>query len=521
MKKRKIGFAGCLIGGLLLLAGCGGGGGGGGGGNPVAPVTPQDPLTTLSQSLTAEDYIQASSIPHEIITIGIVAGLLAQNAPSTNSIRATCRARQAPMRYIRANTTVTRGSDGWYRLEATNYPGDSDYSAIEGDGFNSIRVRYVDGSGQTQDGPTSDTKKCELEATGETDYGLIKYANYTVKYELALPAGQTDWLGASQLIITASEKGTYTIVERSFAYARNGSVTIRAADGELVSGEITDTLTSSGTVYKARHRVSNGTLTSIYEADGKTTTITNRSGLLADKTVTFQWSADESLFKNDGFLTLNLNGLRVSYLKAMNDRLHEVYPPFPVGGSYADTTYARVFQYACTADSELKSLVDFILENSRSGAINNPVSYVIDLVTNGVEYQYDQQTYFDQEYVALPGVGLYFGKGDCEDRAILLGSLLYRLEGDVIFVLLHAANGGQGHACLGLAVPPSVEAEMGSGRVYWTYQGKKYYYLEATGPNPLGIPNSVLDNLNMVALIPPVSTKPVINANIRDVLRRN
>lgn len=521
MKMKMHGVVGCLVAGLLLVVGCGGGGGGGGGGSPIAPTTTQDPITTLSENLSGVDYMEASSLPHEIITLGIVAGHLAQNAPSTNSIRAVCRAERTPVRFIRANTTVTRGDDGWYHLESTNYPGESEYSAIEGDGFNSIRVRYLDESGQVQDIPNSSTKKCELEATGETDYGLIKYSNFTVKYTAALPTGQNDWLTTPQLIITASESGTYTIIERVFSYARSGSVTIQADDGELVAGEIADTLTYSGGTYRSRHRISSGMLTSTYEAEGKTKIESNPSGLLSDKRVTYQWNAADSLFHTSGYLSLSLSGMKVTYLKAMNDRINNIYPTFAIGGSYADSRYARVFQYACSADPVVKSFIDFTLEKYRTGEINNPVSYVIDLVTNGVAYQYDQQTYFDEEYVALPGVGLYFGQGDCEDRAILLGSLLHRLEGDVIFVLLKNMNGGDGHACLGLAVPPEVEAEMPSGRVYWSYQGKKYYYLEGTGPNPLGVPNSVLDNLSMVALIPPVSTKPVVNACLKDVLRRN
>lgn len=511
---------------LPVLTGCGGGGGGGDGDiaiteNPAGPTgTSGDPVTTLAQALTATDYLEASSIPHEIISLGIVAGLLARNAPSTSSLRAAIQLRKAPVRMIRASSKVTRDADGWFRIEATNLPGDADYSAIEGDGRNSIRLRYLDGAGQTQDGPVAGTRKVELEAMGENDYGLIKYSDYTIRYHMTLPAGQTDWLASPNLEMKASESGTYKIIERSFTYSRNGTLTIRASDGELVSGEVTDTLTSSGGTYTAKHTVAGGTLSSTYEADGTTKAESNPSRLLADKTLAFQWSGTQSLSKTSGFLTLPVSGLKVSYLKAMNDRINCVYPTGPVGGSYADSVYARVFQYACSTDPDLKELVDFILSQTQGGNIANPVSFAIDLVTVGITYVADQQTYFEKEYVALPGVGLYFGQGDCEDRTILLGAMLHRLGGDVIFVLLNGDNGESGHACLGLAVPASVEAAMPAGSVYWTYQGKKYFYLEATGPNDLGASSDVVTKAILAALIPPVSSQPTVNAGVRDVLGR-
>ncbi len=85
--------------------------------------------------------------------------------------------------------------------------------------------------------------------------------------------------------------------------------------------------------------------------------------------------------------------------------------------------------------------------------------YVLDVKSKGRE-----------EYVRYPLETIADGKGDCEDKAVLLGALLHEMGND--FVLLSVPD----HVALGVRCD---SIDSGS---YLEHDGKRYYYLETTAP---------------------------------------
>lgn len=498
---------------VITLVGCGGGGGGG---NAVQSVSgPIAPTTNQEFQVTGLDYIRASSLPQTVVAMGIVAGAMVRQAPTTTAgIKAALR--KSSGRFPAGSVRVTRDGQGVYVLEATNYQGETDYDPTDGQGRQTIRIHYLGADATSQIAPDAQTRRVELTYTGSTDYGLVKYQSTSGTYQLTLPTGTTNWLTASGYVMSGTEEGTFTALSRSFHYLSRADITISSQDGAILAGEVNDTLTEGGTVYSARHVIHGSSCNSTYQADGRQAVETNSAALLPDRKITFSWSSAQSLTGQSGYLTYPFSGRAITYLKTQNDRINEFFPFGPLNGDYGQSVYAKVFQHACTSDTFVKELAEFI--TAQGSKISDPIIYSADLVTSGVKYVEDSSTYFANEYVALPAVGLYFGQGDCEDRAILLGALLHRLQLDVVLVLLNNTQGNSGHACVGVVIPPEVEATLPAGRVYWNFQGKHYYYLEATGPNYLGVPNGVLDNQSLAAIIPPDPNQGTLTAAVRALL---
>ena len=83
-------------------------------------------------------------------------------------------------------------------------------------------------------------------------------------------------------------------------------------------------------------------------------------------------------------------------------------------------------------------------------------------------YAFDDDSKGEEEYVRYPIETLVDGCGDCEDKVVLLASLLYEM--DIDFILLSLPE----HLALAVCCE-GVVAER-----YVSFQNKKYYYIETT-----------------------------------------
>jgi len=123
-------------------------------------------------------------------------------------------------------------------------------------------------------------------------------------------------------------------------------------------------------------------------------------------------------------------------------------------------------------DPYLSKLITKLLETaagegySEMETIGFAASFVQSLpyVTDDVSTVYD-------EYARYPVETLVDNGGDCEDTSILLASLIDGMGYGV--VLINPPN----HVAVGVAGGEGVYG------TYWSYNGKKYYYLETTGEN--------------------------------------
>lgn len=100
-----------------------------------------------------------------------------------------------------------------------------------------------------------------------------------------------------------------------------------------------------------------------------------------------------------------------------------------------------------------------------------------------IEYEYDDDTTYIDEYPRYPVETLYERVGDCEDTSILMAALLKELGFEVGLLSL------PGHVAV--AVKTSDDYHDGP---YYTFGGKRYLYIESTGIWDIGkIPDKYLN----------------------------
>lgn len=131
-----------------------------------------------------------------------------------------------------------------------------------------------------------------------------------------------------------------------------------------------------------------------------------------------------------------------------------------------DKNYSK---YALSRDD--RKVLDQIITSfeehadSKTEAAYNVVAFV-----QSIPYSKDYVTTGLGDYPRYPIETLVDGSGDCEDTAILTAALLKEMNYDVVLI------NPPGHMAIGITCSKC------SGTPY-TYNGKKYYYLETTGCN--------------------------------------
>lgn len=121
-------------------------------------------------------------------------------------------------------------------------------------------------------------------------------------------------------------------------------------------------------------------------------------------------------------------------------------------------------------DAVISSLATSLGEGARKKGysafetVNLAVAFV-----QGLPYTVDSETSPFDEYPRYPIETLVDNGGDCEDTSILLASLLRAMDYSVVLLRL------PGHMAVGVLGGDGING------TYWTYQGKKYYYVETTG----------------------------------------
>ena len=144
------------------------------------------------------------------------------------------------------------------------------------------------------------------------------------------------------------------------------------------------------------------------------------------------------------------------------------------------------YRYSGVAAGSAGGLVayfGFMFSELGSGAVKALAAQLVDTKMSDVEkiqealafvqslpYAFDRVSKGRNEYVRYPVETLADGRGDCEDKAILLGALLHEMNVD--FVLLSLPD----HVAIGVCCD-AVETSS-----YLKYDEKKYCYLETTAP---------------------------------------
>ncbi len=109
-----------------------------------------------------------------------------------------------------------------------------------------------------------------------------------------------------------------------------------------------------------------------------------------------------------------------------------------------------------------------------------------------IEYEYDKNTTYIDEYPRYPVETLYERVGDCEDTSILLAALLRELGFEVGLLSL------PGHAAVALRTTDDY-----SDGPYYSFNGKRYLYIESTGIRDIGeIPKDYLNEKATLYTLP-------------------
>ncbi len=146
-------------------------------------------------------------------------------------------------------------------------------------------------------------------------------------------------------------------------------------------------------------------------------------------------------------------------------------------------------------------LLDIIMFGFSSSSDVEIINYVASFVQKSLKYESDSDTNSSFEYPRYPVETLFYGKGDCEDKAILTASLLYNLGYDV--ALLRLPN----HMAVGVHLNESAIPN-------YDYFIDNYYFLETTtGGKPCGfIPSEYVGSSSDVTVYP-ISSRSLLSHN--------
>lgn len=156
---------------------------------------------------------------------------------------------------------------------------------------------------------------------------------------------------------------------------------------------------------------------------------------------------------------------RDSYLlyRTANNRIQKVN-----GSPYLSNKDLQVRMNTDLGDGVVDEFID-VLKNDAYSWNRTLSEHIIYVVQNYIDYLYDTD---ERDYAKFPYETLYDMGGDCEDKAILMCSLLDRAGYDVCMIVF------SDHVGVGVAMVNDIE----NGYYYKGNNGVKYYYLETTAP---------------------------------------
>lgn len=174
----------------------------------------------------------------------------------------------------------------------------------------------------------------------------------------------------------------------------------------------------------------------------------------------FRWLCDDQFRK----CSIQIPDSLLMHYRNERDHLAYRYSSFNSNDSKAPANYFG-FMFSQPGKKVIEDLAMQLVDDTMTmeQKINSALTFV-----QSLPYSKDRVSKGVMEYVRYPVETLVDGKGDCEDKAVLLGALLYELGVD--FILLLPPD----HMALGVACD-GIEADR-----YFLFNGKAYYYLETT-----------------------------------------
>jgi len=226
--------------------------------------------------------------------------------------------------------------------------------------------------------------------------------------------------------------------------------------------------------------------------------------------ITIKDSVDNSLCSNSFPIIVEKNVDSEEFSWKYNGRTQNIRVPSPefLFDYYSDIerfTHEDYCVYAFDAydDDYLDLFVDRLLSKSGTTADVGKINYVASFVQN-LAYELDDETNSSYEYARFPVETLFNGKGDCEDKAILMSSIIDIMGYDV--ALFRFTN----HMATGV--------KLDEGPTSYDPYIDDYYFLETTTKGHLvgRVPSEYSSTYGVTVY--PVSSRPLLIHNWKDGL---
>ncbi len=165
---------------------------------------------------------------------------------------------------------------------------------------------------------------------------------------------------------------------------------------------------------------------------------------------------------------------------------YSFYHRYPAGYRIGDN-YTYLAYFLTPNDTYMKELASMLDSIARENGWNRltEANFILSFVQN-VPYVSDFKSTGFLDYYKFPIETLLERGGDCEDKSLLLATIMYILGYDVVLFVMKVIYGGvYGHVAVGL----NVRDPSGPFRVYlrdyFVYKETRYYYMESTGSNTM------------------------------------
>ncbi len=190
---------------------------------------------------------------------------------------------------------------------------------------------------------------------------------------------------------------------------------------------------------------------------------------------------------------------------------YEFYHSYPAGYRIGDN-YSYLSYFLTPTDTYIRELAHLLDNVARDNGWNSltEANFILSFVQS-VPYVSDFKSTGFLDYYKFPVETLLQRGGDCEDKSLLLATLLNLLGYDVILFVMEIVYGGTyGHVSVGLDVRDPQGPFALYLRDYYVYNHTRYYYIESTGSDSTIVDGGAIRNVHYWVGISPEEAGAVI-----------
>ncbi len=195
---------------------------------------------------------------------------------------------------------------------------------------------------------------------------------------------------------------------------------------------------------------------------------------------------------------------------------YQFYQDYPAGYRLGDNlTYLSYFLTPNdTYIQELAHMLDTIAKENGWNRLTE-ANFILTFVQN-VPYVGDYASTGFVDYYKFPLETLFQQGGDCEDKSLLLATILYILGYDVVLFAMEVQfQGLYGHVAVGLNVKDKSGPFARYLQYYYAYDEKDYYYMESTGSESLVTSGGSIENVHYwVGISPEAAGAKIYNLTV-------